>query len=63
MNVKVREMLVTVIHCNSGKQEEKLVHFLFTDSDEKYQLLKPYCVEYGKEVIFSKMDNTILLPD
>ena len=60
--MKIREVLATVKYCNSGWQEEKLVHILFTDRDEKYQLLKPYCMEYGKNVIFSKIDNNILLP-
>jgi hypothetical protein len=63
MRLKIREVLATVNHCNSGWQEQKLVHILFTDRDEKYQLLKPYCVEYGKNVIFSKTNNEILLPD
>jgi hypothetical protein len=63
MRVKIREVLATVKHCNSGWKEEKLVHILFNDGDEKYQLLKPYCVDYGKNVIFSKTDNEILLPD
>ncbi len=61
--MKIREVLATVKHCNWGWQKEKLVHILFTDRDEKYELLKPYCVEYGKNVIFSKTDNEILLPD
>ena len=61
--MKIREVLATVKHCDSGRQEQKLVHILFTDRDEKYQLLKPYCVEYGKNVIFSKTNNEILLPD
>jgi hypothetical protein len=61
--MKIRKILVTVKHCESGWQEQKLVHILFTDRDEKYQLLKPFCVEYSKNVIFSKTDNEILLPD
>jgi hypothetical protein len=61
--MKIRKILVTVKHCESRWQEQRLVHILFTDRDEKYQLLKPYCVEYGKNVIFSKTDNEILLPD
>ncbi len=61
--MKIRKLLATIRHCESGWQEEKWVHILFTDRDEKYQLLKPYCVEYGKNVIFSKTDNEILLPD
>jgi hypothetical protein len=59
--VKIREVLATVKHCNSGRQEQKLVHILFTDRDEKYQLLKLYCVEYGKNVIFSKTDTALCL--
>ena len=61
--MKIRDFWATVKHCNWGLQEQKLVHILFTDRDEKYQLLKPYCVEDGKKVIFSKTDNEILLPD
>ena len=61
--MKIREVLATVKRCHSRWQEQKLVHILFADRDEKYQLLKPYCVEYGKNVIFSKTDNDILLPD
>jgi hypothetical protein len=63
MRLKIREVLATVKYCNWGRQEQKLVHLLFSDRDKKYQLLKPYCVEYGKNVTFSKTDNEILLPD
>jgi hypothetical protein len=63
MRVKIREVLATVKRCNWRWQEQKLVRIPFTDGDEKYQLLKPYCVEYGKKVIFSKTDSEILLPD
>jgi hypothetical protein len=63
MRVKIRQVLATVKHCNSGWQEQKLGHILFTDRDGKYQLLKPYCVEDGKKVTFSKTENEILLPD
>jgi hypothetical protein len=63
MRLKIRKVLATVKHCNWGWQEQKLVQSLFIDGNEKYQLLKAYCVEYGKKIIFSKTDNEILLPD
>ena len=61
--MKITEVLATVKHCNWEWQEQKLVHILFSDRDEKYQLLKLYCGKYGENVIFSKTDNEILLPD
>jgi hypothetical protein len=58
--MKIREVLATIHYAESGRKEQELVHFFFTEDNEKYQLLKAYCVEYGY-VIFYKPTNEILL--
>lgn len=60
MSVKIRQVLATVHYAESGRKEQELVHLLFTEDNEKYQLLQAYCVEYGY-VIFHKPTNEILL--
>ena len=60
MSVKIRQFLATIHYAESGRKEQELVHFLFTEDTEKYQLLKAYCVEYGY-VFFHKPTNEILL--
>jgi hypothetical protein len=40
MSVKIREVLATIHYAESGRKEQKLVHFLFTKDHKKYQLYK-----------------------
>lgn len=61
--MKLRKITATFRHCNSLTQEEKTVNCIFDDRNEKYELTMVYVVELGKKVMFSKTDNTFLLPD
>jgi hypothetical protein len=58
--MKIREVLATIHYAESGRKEQESVHFIFTERDDRYQLVKAYCVEYGY-VIFDKPTNEILL--
>jgi hypothetical protein len=59
--VKMRTLVATIHHCESGTKEERQVTII--DDKPEYQLAKIYVVELGKSVVFSKSSNTILLPD
>ncbi|WP_292697462.1 hypothetical protein [Nostoc sp. NMS2] len=41
----------------------KTVNCLFDDRAEKYELTKVYVVEFGQELVFSKLDNHFLVND
>lgn len=61
--MKIREIEVTVKYCNSGTQEIKKLTFLFDQRAEEYELCRVYVVEFGCNLIFSKLDNTLLIND
>jgi hypothetical protein len=55
--MKARTITATFKYCNSCTQEVKTVNCLFDDRAEKHELTKVYVVEFGCELIFSKLDN------
>ena len=59
--MKIRTLIVTVHHAESGTKEERQVTII--DDKPEYQLTKIHVVELGKPVVFDKSTNTILLPD
>ncbi len=61
--MKIRRITATFRYCNSGREEERTVQCLFNDRNEKYELTKVYVVEFGKELVFDKLDNSFLVND
>lgn len=61
--MKIRTITATFKYANSGKEEEKTVTCLFDDEAEEYSLTKLYVVEFQKELVFAKLDNTFLVCD
>ncbi len=61
--MKARLITTTFKYCNSGREEVKTVNCLFDDRAEKYELTKVYVVEFGQELVFSKLDNHFLVND
>lgn len=59
--MKIRVLIATIHHTESGTKEEKQVTIL--DDKPEYELAKIHVVELGKSVVFDKITNTLLLPD
>lgn len=59
--MKMRTLLATIHHAESGIKEERQVTII--DEKPEHQLTMLYVVELGKSVVFEKSTNTILLPD
>ncbi len=59
--MKIRTLMATIHHAESGTKEEKQVTII--DDKPEHQLTMLYVVELGKSAIFDKSTNTILLPD
>lgn len=58
----IRQVVVRIRYAESGKQEEKLVTLLETESTKRFTIVKIFVPELGKAVIFDRETNEILLP-
>ena len=56
-----QEILVSVHHTGTGIKEERLLTFLIPESEENFDLIMAYCVQYSRQVILSRIDNTVIL--
>ncbi|GEM_PF-1952463 len=56
-----QELLVAVHYTETGIKEEQLLTFLIPESEENFDLIMAYCVEFGRQVILSRTDNTVIL--
>ncbi|WP_088894964.1 hypothetical protein [Leptolyngbya ohadii] len=62
-NLRLRTVTVTIKHTESQWKEEKTVNLQYDDRTDQFELVKVFCLELGKEVLFCKNTNEILLPD
>ena len=62
-NTRLRTVTATIKHTESNWQEQKTVTLQYNDRTDQFELVKVFCLELGKEVIFCKNTNEILLPD
>lgn len=62
-NPRLRTITATLLHTESGTQEEQTVTIEFNDYTDQYSLVKVFVLELGKKVVLDKDTNEILLPD
>lgn len=62
-NLRIRIVTVTIKHTESKWQEEQMVHLQYDDRSDQFELVQVFCLELGKQVVFCKNTNEILLPD